>query len=112
MANLSGHPSNLIPFKPGQSGNPGGKVVGARNRLTAKFLYELAEHFDTHGADAIQTVYEEKPDRYLQIVASLLPQKLDLNAPLEGMSDDDLSKKLELLEVLSKAIETQRAEQP
>ena len=32
---------NLIPFKPGQSGNPRGRPRGARNRLGEEFLAEL-----------------------------------------------------------------------
>ncbi len=100
MANPAGTPRNLIQFRPGQSGNPGGKPVAARNRITSRFLYELAEHFDEHGRDAIQKVFEEKPDRYLAIVAALLPQKIDLSSPLEGMGDDELAKNLELIQLL------------
>jgi hypothetical protein len=96
MSNLA----TLIPFKPGQSGNPGGRPVAARNRITAKFLYELADHFDENGRTAIQKVFEEKPDRYLAIVAALLPQKIDLNSPLEGMPDDELAKNLEIIQML------------
>jgi hypothetical protein len=105
MANLA----TLIPFKPGQSGNPGGKPVGARNRLTARFLHELAEHFDEHGAEAIKTVFENKPDRYLMIVAALLPQKFDLSAPLDGMGDDELSRNLEMVQMLRQRLEVRDA---
>ena len=69
MSNLA----TLIPFKPGQSGNPGGKPVAARNRITAKFLYELADHFDENGRAAIQKVFEEKPDRYLAVANDRYP---------------------------------------
>jgi hypothetical protein len=96
MSNLA----TLIPFKPGQSGNPGGKPVAARNRITAKFLYELADHFDENGRAAIQKVFEERPDRYLAIVAALLPQKINLNSPLEGMGDDELNRNLEFVQAL------------
>ncbi len=100
MANPAGNINNLIPFRPGMSGNPGGRPVAARNRITSKFLYELADHFDENGRAAIQRVFEEKPDRYLAIVAALLPQKIDLNSPLEGMRDDELAKNLEIIQLL------------
>jgi len=101
MSNLA----TLIPFKPGQSGNPGGKPVAARNRITVKFLNELADHFDENGRAAIQKVFEEKPDRYLAIVAALLPQKIDLNSPLEGMRDDELNRNLEIVQALRLRLE-------
>lgn len=87
------------------SGNPGGRPVAARNRITSKFLYELADHFDENGRAAIQKVFEEKPDRYLAIVAALLPQKIDLNSPLEGMPDDELAKNLEIIRALRLKLE-------
>jgi hypothetical protein len=105
--------ANLIQFKPGQSGNPGGRAVNARNRITAKFLNDLADDYEEHGVDVIRQVREDKPERYLMIVASLLPTKVDLTAtPLSDLSDEDLTKKLELLDVLHQAIEAQRADQP
>jgi hypothetical protein len=100
MANPVGNIGNLIPFRPGMSGNPGGRPVAARNRITSRFLYDLADHFQEHGREAIQKVFEEKPDRYLAIVAALLPQKIDLNSPLEGMRDDELDKNLEIIQAL------------
>jgi hypothetical protein len=102
MSNLA----TLIPFKRGQSGSPGGRPVAARNRITAKFLYELADHFDENGRAARQEVFEEKPDRYLAIVAALLPQKVDLSSPLAAMGDDELNKNLEIIHLLRLKLDT------
>jgi hypothetical protein len=59
------------PFEPGQSGNPAGRPKGARNKVSEKLLETLAEHFEKHGKDAIETVYAESPRDYLKIVVSL-----------------------------------------
>ena len=40
-------------FKPGQSPNPGGKPIGARNRLQGDFMRALSEDFAEHGRAAI-----------------------------------------------------------
>jgi hypothetical protein len=50
--------SNLVPFrfKPGQSGNPWGRAEGCRNKISTGYLHAFAEHFEKHGAEAIDRV--------------------------------------------------------
>ena len=38
-------------FKPGESGNPAGRLVGSRNKLIEKFCADLLEHWQEHGVD-------------------------------------------------------------
>ena len=71
--------------------------MAARNRINSKFLYELAEHFDEHGRDAIYRLFKDKRERYLTIIASLLPQKIDLGTPLDDMGDGELNQSIEWL---------------
>ena len=110
MANPDGNPQNLIRFKPGQSGNPGGKPLRARNRLSGAFLNELADDFDQHGRAAILACREQSPARYLAIIASLLPKELRLehDRPLSGCTDEELTSMLDL--VRSRLEELERAE--
>jgi DUF1009 family protein len=78
-------------FKPGQSGNPGGKPVGARNGLNTSFLNALSKDFEAHGAKAIQDCREQDPSAYVKVVASLLPKEVDLGINrLEEMSTSDI----------------------
>ncbi len=72
--------ANLIPFKPGQSGNPKGREKGARNKLDELFVKALYEDFKTGGVDAISKCRAEKPDVYLNVIAKVLPKQVDVKA--------------------------------
>ena len=70
---------NLVPFKPGQSGNPKGRPKGARNRLGTQFLEALETDFNRFGSQAIAQVRERKPEAYMRVVADLLPKEANIN---------------------------------
>lgn len=81
-----------IPFKPGQSGNPAGRVKGSRNKLGEAFIEALHADFSKHGVDVIETVRTEKPDQYLKVVASLLPKQIEIKeGAFDGVSDEELA---------------------
>ena len=84
-------------FKPGQTGNPGGKPVGSRNRLQGDFMRALSEDFAAHGKEAIIQCRAEKPDVYLRVVASLFPKELQVQRPLDDLSDEELEAGIALL---------------
>lgn len=77
-------------FAAGTSGNPGGKPVNARNRLTAAFLNRLADDFEQHGKDAIVKCREERPEAYIKAIAALCPKEIELKRPLEEMATEEL----------------------
>lgn len=89
---------HLTSFKPGQSGNPGGKPAGARNRLTAHFLNDLAKHYEAHGADAIDRLCQDDPAGYVKVIAALLPKEVEIKRPLEEINDADLLTAVRALE--------------
>lgn len=78
-------------WRPGQSGNPSGRPQGARSKLGYAFVEALQADFSDHGAATIKKVREEKPDQYLKVIASILPQEVHVkDTTLEDMSDDEL----------------------
>lgn len=77
-------------FQPGNKASPG-RPKGARSRLQESFLAALADDFTEHGVAAIQAMRTEKPGDYIKTVASLMPKQLELDRPLQDLTDDDLA---------------------
>lgn len=68
----------MPPWKPGQTGNPKGRPVAARQRLTDSFIRDLSAHYAQHGAEIITRVAEEDPVAYMNIVARFIPKETEL----------------------------------
>lgn len=97
---MAGNPATLKSapaWKPGESGNPGGKPKHARNRIQGAFLNALADHFDLHGKKAIEAACEKDPMGYIKAVASLMPKQFEQSQPLEDLSDAELTAGIALL---------------
>ena len=90
--NPNGTVRNLRPFSPGQSGNPGGKPVAARNKLQGDFVKALADDFAMHGEKAIQEMRENDPSGYIRMIASLMPKpkEFDVERPFDEFTDEQL----------------------
>jgi hypothetical protein len=82
--------SGLVPFKPGQSGNPGGKPIGTRNKLQGDFLRALAEDFEKWGKAAIADCRQVDPAAYIRAIVALMPKELEITRPLDDLSDEQL----------------------
>ena len=48
------------PWVPGESGNPRGRPLGSRNKLSEKFILALHDDFEEHGSAVIQQVRQER----------------------------------------------------
>ena len=66
-------------WKKGQSGNPAGRPRGTRERLSKAVIEQIMTDWSKHGLKVIESVRKDKPEAYLQIVARLLPQNLELD---------------------------------
>jgi Family of unknown function (DUF5681) len=75
------------PWKPGESGNPAGRPKGSRNKLSEEFVAEIYADWCEHGAAALQTVKENRPEVYVKVVASLLPR--EVHAEITGPTHED-----------------------
>lgn len=92
-------PKQLTPWEPGQSGNPAGRPKGSRNKLGEAFLSDIYADWQVNGVETIKRVREEKPDAYLKVVASMLPQSLNINVnQTDSMTDDQLIERIRALD--------------
>lgn len=97
MAKGNPNPSPATRFKPGEAPAGRAKQKGDRDRLSRKYLYELAEHFEANGKDAIEKVYALDPAKYLAAVSGVIPKEIEITRPLDGMDDGQLAQAIELL---------------
>jgi hypothetical protein len=92
-----------MPFKKGQSGNPGGSSQ-ARKLLNDSFLRELRRVWDKHGDKALATMAQEHPAQLVTQMFKLLPKETeaDVHEP-----DDfaPLSETMALVERVNKEYE-------
>jgi hypothetical protein len=103
MANPNPNPATR--FGVADSGNPSrSKQRGARDRLSAAFLNDFADDYDTHGKTVIETVRGKDPIAYMRIAAALLPTKVEISEdPIAGLDDEQLAAYME--EIRTQAIE-------
>jgi hypothetical protein len=96
-------------FQAGHAGRP----TGARNRLQAGFLNDLAEAWALEGKAALRAMVAEEPSKFVQVCASLMPREvaLDIGGPLTELSDDELREALQAVrELRARTIEAEGAQ--
>lgn len=77
-------------WKRGISPNPGGKPVGARNRITGAFLIDLADIYAERGRAALTKLVDDDPRTFFKAIIALCPKQLEAVNPLDGLQDPTL----------------------
>ena len=75
------------PFPKGVSGNPKGRPMHSRQKLTEKFIDDLSKFYEVEGASLIKRVADEQPAMLLQVIARLLPKDINLNVAADLTAD-------------------------
>jgi hypothetical protein len=69
-------------FLPGQPKTPGsGRQKGVRNKLSERFLKDLHDEWERSGAQTLKILAVENPAALAAIVAKVIPQAFDAEAP-------------------------------
>jgi len=64
----------LRPWKPGESGNPAGRPIGARQKISEALLADLHVVWEEHGVSVLQRLAVTDPGKLAQIAYGLLPR--------------------------------------
>jgi hypothetical protein len=86
-----------------QLGHSGGRPKGARNRLAAQVFEDILHHWCEpaapgsklcKGAEALETLYKEKPGEYLRLTASVLPREFIFENVTSDLDDEQIDELL------------------
>ena len=61
-------------WKPGQSGNPAGRPVSSRQKISERLLADLAGIWEEHGKDVLTKLAVSDPGKLATIAYGLLPR--------------------------------------
>lgn len=101
----------LRPWKPGQSGNPAGRPIGARQKISEQLLADLAVVWEQQGESVLRRLALEDPCKLATIAYGLLPRdvfiSIEQRAP-GNLEPDELAilrRVIDLIQVNAKGAE-------
>jgi hypothetical protein len=100
--NKRGNP-NLVA---GVSGNPAGRPLGSRNRLTHALVADLTASWEKHGSCVLERLRIDDPATYARLAVSLVPKDVQLTVEkvdpiLEKLDEDARAVLRELLLIIA-----------
>jgi hypothetical protein len=93
-------------WKPGQSGNPAGRPLGARQRIAEKMLADLAGVWERRGAECLERLANDEPAKLAALGFGLLPKDVFMKVewtPPRGLTQDDHRQLVGLLDAIEAA---------
>jgi hypothetical protein len=96
-------------FKPGNMyahNGKGGRPKGSRNKLAGRVFDDIFKHWCEpaapgselcKGAEALETLYRERPGEYLRLTASVLPREFVFESAVTELDDSELDRMIEML---------------
>jgi hypothetical protein len=92
-------------WMPGESGNPAGRPVGARQKIAEALLADLHEVWAEHGKDVLTRLAKDDPGKLASIAYGLLPRDIFINVQQQapgGLDADAYAALRSLLNVIER----------
>ncbi len=89
-------------FKPGNDPRRHVGRKGNRSKLATSFFNDTYALWEEQGDAILRRAAFEKPMEFAAMVAKLMPQKLEITTPTEGMSDERFEELLDLAERMAR----------
>jgi hypothetical protein len=87
----------------GQSGNPHGRPIAARQKISEALLADLAEVWAEHGKDVLLKLAVSDPGKLAQIAYGLLPRDIFLHVQqTETPHANELARLRDILDVIDR----------
>lgn len=93
MPRVPNHP----PFEKGNTFSKG-RPKGSRQAVATRFFNDLHALWQEQGEAVLRRAAFEKPMEFASMVAKLMPQKLEITTPTDGLSDDRFASLIDLAE--------------
>jgi hypothetical protein len=84
-------------WKKGQSGNPAGKPIGARNKLGEAFLEAVLADFIAHGPQVIEDLRHKRPGGYLELIIRLTRAAVDREEEADAVGRQEVYPQISLV---------------
>lgn len=75
-----------------------GRVKGSRARLATRFFEDVYSAWEEQGPSVIARAFFHDPVASMNMVARLMPQKIEHSVPTDGLSDERLGEMLDFAE--------------
>jgi len=92
-------PIHRDPFAPGDDPRRHrGRKTGSRAKLAKRFFEDTYAAWEEQGESALARAAFHDPMGFVSMVARLMPQKIEVSTPTDGMTDERLAEMLEMAE--------------
>ena len=73
------------------------RPTAIRHSLGRAFLDALEDDFWQHGPQLIVKMRDKRPEQYLKLIVSLLPEEILIEKAIESMTDEEMAATLDVL---------------
>jgi hypothetical protein len=112
---LNGNMPRPGTWKPGESGNPAGRPIGARNKFSELFVRDVAATWAKHGSNILEKMAVDEPARFAELCGRLIPRDVQLTVSQRvpgGLEADDWAIALEVFQAVRAGLPQADKQQP